>query len=175
MALAAEGAKKGGAVAGRWAQARRCGRPWRPPIAPSQTAKMSIVSPSLWCPRPWCPRPCIPEEILTPERFKEGATHKVSLNAYERSPAARQACIDHYGYDCAVCERSMADLYGKVAEGVIHVHHLKDLATIGEEYQVDPIDDLRPVCPNCHAVLHTDIPAMSISDLRKILAQRKRK
>jgi len=69
----------------------------------------------------------------------------------------------------------MADLYGKVAEGVIHVHHLKDLATIGEEYQVDPIDDLRPVCPNCHAVLHTDIPAMSISDLRKILAQRKRK
>ena len=117
----------------------------------------------------------IPEEILTPERFKEGATRQISVNAYERSPAARQSCIDHYGYDCAVCDRSMADLYGKVAESVIHVHHLKDLATIGGEYEVDPIADLRPVCPNCHAVLHTDSPAMSISKLRKILEKRKSK
>lgn len=117
----------------------------------------------------------IPEEILMPEHFKEGAVHQISVNAYERSAAARQACIDHYGYGCAVCDHSMADLYGEIGEGVIHVHHLKDLATIGDEYEVDPIDDLRPVCPNCHAVLHTDTPAMSISMLREILAKRKRK
>ena len=116
----------------------------------------------------------IPEEISAPERFKEGASHTISVNAYERSPAARQACIDHYGYKCAVCGYSMADLFGKIAEGIIHVHHLKDLASIGEEYKVDPVADLRPVCPNCHAVLHTESPALSIEKLQKSVAKHRK-
>jgi hypothetical protein len=117
----------------------------------------------------------IPEEILAPERFKEGAIRQIAVNAYERSEKAREKCIDHYGYECAVCEHILADFYGKVAKEVIHVHHLKDLATVGEEYEVDPIKHLRPVCPNCHAVLHTETPAMSISKLRKILDKFKKK
>ena len=55
------------------------------------------------------------------------------------------------------------------------VGHLTELATIGEEYEVDPIADLRPVCPNCHAVLHSRSPALSISKLRKLLAKRRGK
>ena len=61
----------------------------------------------------------------------------------------------------------MADLYGTLGEGVIHVHHLRELASLGEEYEVDPIKDLRPVCPNCHAILHTSSPAMTITQLQK--------
>jgi hypothetical protein len=30
----------------------------------------------------------------------------------------------------------------------LHVHHLRELAALGKEYEVDPITDLRPVCPN---------------------------
>jgi len=113
--------------------------------------------------------PPIPEEVLTPERYKEGATRTITVNAYERSHAARQACIDHYGFTCAVCKHSMEELYGEVADEIIHVHHLIELATIGEKYDVDPIADLRPVCPNCHAVLHSRSPALSIDKLRKLL------
>jgi len=113
----------------------------------------------------------IPEEILTPELFVEGATHTITVNAYERNPAARKACIEHYGYVCAVCEHSLEELYGSVAEGMVHVHHLTELATIGKKYEVDPVADLRPVCPNCHAVLHRSTPALSIKKLRTILAK----
>jgi 5-methylcytosine-specific restriction protein A len=67
----------------------------------------------------------------------------------------------------------MAELYGKLGDGVIHVHHLRELASLGEEYEVDPIKDLRPVCPNCHAILHNSSPAMTIEKLRKALAGRK--
>ena len=31
---------------------------------------------------------------------------------------------------------------------------------------MDPIKDLRPVCPNCHAMLHRAVPALSIDDIR---------
>jgi 5-methylcytosine-specific restriction protein A len=43
------------------------------------------------------------------------------------------------------------------------------LSEVGNEYRVDPIRDLRPVCPNCHAMIHRRIPAYSIEELKKML------
>jgi 5-methylcytosine-specific restriction protein A len=67
----------------------------------------------------------------------------------------------------------MADLHGQAGEGVIHVHHLRELAKVGAQYKIDPISDLRPACPNCHAILHTVSPAMTIERLRDVLAGQK--
>jgi 5-methylcytosine-specific restriction protein A len=110
-------------------------------------------------------------EIADPRRYPEGATKRIVVNAYERNPAARAACIARFGAICAVCTFSFAAKYGAIGDGFIHVHHLRDLATIGEEYEVDPETDLCPVCPNCHAMLHTERPAMSIEKLREIIAR----
>jgi 5-methylcytosine-specific restriction protein A len=43
-----------------------------------------------------------PDEVVAPGRYVEGATRKISVNSYERNPAARRACIDHYGAGCSV-------------------------------------------------------------------------
>lgn len=77
--------------------------------------------------------------------------------------------LDHYGATCVVCGFNFAAIYGEIGNGFIHVHHLKDLATVGGEYEVDPIQDLRPVCPNCHAMLHVETPAMSVERLSEIV------
>jgi 5-methylcytosine-specific restriction enzyme A len=113
--------------------------------------------------------PPLAEEIVHASQFVEGATCEITINAYERNAKARRACLDHYGFDCSVCEFNFQQKYGDIGEEYIHVHHLRDLATIAERYEVDPIEDLRPVCPNCHAMLHTERPAMSIERLRKII------
>jgi hypothetical protein len=115
----------------------------------------------------------LPEEVSASDKFVEGAVKAITVNAYERNQKARTACIKHYGQKCTVCGFMMAELYGEVGENVIHVHHLRELASIGTEYEVDPITDLRPVCPNCHAVLHTESPAMTIEQLQEILSKRK--
>lgn len=111
----------------------------------------------------------LPNELENPTRFFEGAVRTISVNAYERNPRARKACIAKWGLDCAVCGFNFAKGYGPLGVGFIHIHHLRDLASIGEEYEVDPEQDLRPVCPNCHAMLHRETPAMSIEGLRKCL------
>lgn len=115
----------------------------------------------------------IPEEVDSSAKYIEGAAKTITVNAYERSREARAKCIEHHGWACGVCGYDMAELYGPLGEGVIHVHHLRELAALGEEYEVDPINDLRPVCPNCHAILHTSSPAMTIKQLRKVLSGRK--
>lgn len=43
------------------------------------------------------------------------------------------------------------------------------ISEIGTEYEIDPIKDLRPVCPNCHAVIHLREPAFSIEEVKAML------
>lgn len=107
-----------------------------------------------------------PEEVANPTQYIEGATKTVSVVVYERSPAARAACIAHYGYRCSVCGFDFEHTYGQIGQGFIHVHHLRTLSALAETYVVDPVRDLRPICPNCHAMIHRSNPPMTIEVLR---------
>lgn len=111
----------------------------------------------------------LPEEIIDSDTLYEGTVFKISVNAYERNLKARRQCIIHYGTSCSVCGFNFREVYGKVGEGFIHVHHLRPLADIGEEYKIDSIVDLRPVCPNCHAIIHKRNPPYSIEEVKEFL------
>ena len=110
-------------------------------------------------------------QVSFAEPLTEGASKTVSVTVYERNPLARQQCIAHYGATCYACDFSFGDVYGETAEGFIHVHHLKNVASKGGEYKVDPIKDLRPICPNCHAVIHLQNPPLSIVELKRMLKE----
>ncbi|WP_226619756.1 DUF3427 domain-containing protein [Cytobacillus firmus] len=101
----------------------------------------------------------------------EGATKTIKVNVYERNPIARKRCIDHYGLSCLVCKFNFEDQYGELGKDFIHVHHLIPLHEIKDVYEIDPIRDLRPVCPNCHAMLHKRKPALSIEELKSLLEE----
>jgi len=113
--------------------------------------------------------PKLPEEVPEDLAYCEGHVQRIIVNRYERDPEARRACIRAHGTSCCVCGFSFGSIYGPVAEGYTHVHHLHPLSEIGGEYVVDPIEDLRPVCPNCHAVLHRSIPPYSIEEVQAFL------
>lgn len=111
-----------------------------------------------------------PDEVAADQQvYIEGATRQVLVNQYERDAGARSACVQHWGTTCYVCGFDFHKTYGEMGRGFIHVHHLTDIASIGVEYQVDPVKDLRPVCPNCHAMLHTERPAVDIDVLKSML------
>lgn len=113
--------------------------------------------------------PSIPEEIPIDEEFVEGSVTQVLVNRYERDPAARAKCIEHYGSSCFVCRSALADHYGVEVYGLIHVHHLTPLSSVGQRTSVDPVSALRPVCPNCHAVIHSTRPPRTIEQVQEML------
>jgi len=116
-----------------------------------------------------------PEEVEPEDDCFEGAIITVQAVRYERDAIARKKCIEHFGTRCSVCGMDFASIYGPIGDGFVHVHYLVPLSEIREKYSVDPIKDLRPVCPNCHAMLHKRFPPYSIEELRNIvekLAQR---
>ena len=93
--------------------------------------------------------------------LKEGRWKKVTVNEYERSKKARMKCISKYGYKCHACKKSLDEVYGEIGKDFVHVHHLVQISKIGHDYEVDPIQDLCPVCPNCHAMLHRTDPPLT--------------
>jgi 5-methylcytosine-specific restriction protein A len=105
----------------------------------------------------------------TSPEYLEGKKKTVLINTYERNTAARQKCIDHYGAICFICGFNFSKAYGEECEGLIHVHHLKKVSEADTEYVVNPINDLRPVCPNCHMVLHSRKEGFEIDDVKNIL------
>lgn len=110
-----------------------------------------------------------PDEVEENEKFLEGKSKKVYVNVFERNTAARNKCIDYYGYICKICDFDFEKKYGEIGKNFIHVHHIVDISSIGTEYELNPISDLIPVCPNCHAMLHKKKPAYKIIELKKLL------
>lgn len=111
------------------------------------------------------------EELAASDAYFEGAVERVTVNVYERNAEARQRCIGHYGFKCNVCGFDFQKTYGSVGAEYIHMHHLIPLSDIGKEYELDPVEDLRPVCPNCHAIIHRKRPPYTLEEVRSFLEE----
>lgn len=85
----------------------------------------------------------------------EGERKHVEYERNHRSQKLRQACINKYGYQCQCCGMNFADLYGEeLGANFIEVHHLKMIATYDESKPKDYIENLVPLCSNCHSMIH---------------------
>jgi hypothetical protein len=104
------------------------------------------------------------ELSFTPE-LQEGNVRTVVVDVHERNTIARKQCIENWGTSCCICNFSFSDVYGPIGDGYIHVHHLDPICTTEGTRPVDPVNDLRPVCPNCHAIIHKKTPPYTIEEV----------
>jgi 5-methylcytosine-specific restriction protein A len=113
-----------------------------------------------------------PDELrgLSDATFPEGAISREPVNRYERDPRARKACLEYHGFRCAVCKFSFEEHYGELGRSYIHVHHTMELSKVPPGYRVNPVTDLIPLCPNCHAMIHRPTgQALTVEELRQRL------
>lgn len=108
---------------------------------------------------------------LVPGTCPPEAVARIEMNRYERNDDARRICLAFHGTSCAVCGFSFEASYGEIGAGFIDVHHLVPPALLGTGYQLDPVADLVPLCPNCHAIAHLGVGSpRTVSELRNIIA-----
>ena len=102
------------------------------------------------------------------EGYSEGKVGTALVNRYERDPRNCKAAIAKHGTRCFGCRHEMRELYGDIATGFIHIHHVRPLSRTGGPTKPE-IDDLIPLCPNCHAVVHLQSPPLGIHQLQKLV------
>ena len=84
----------------------------------------------------------------------EGKQIKIIANKYERRGYNRVLCIREYDYKCWVCDMSFPDIYPGLGSDYIQVHHVVPVSQLGPNYVINPIEDLVPLCSNCHSMIH---------------------
>jgi 5-methylcytosine-specific restriction protein A len=108
---------------------------------------------------------------VVPGTYPPDAVSTISVNRYERNNDARRVCLAFHGTSCAVCGFSFEASYGHAGTEAIDVHHVVPPGMLGNGYQLDPVADLIPLCPNCHAMAHHGVSQpRTVSELRSIIA-----
>ena len=74
---------------------------------------------------------------------------------------------------CQVCGTNFEKTYGDLGKAFIEVHHLYPVAQ--GERQVNPIEDLIPLCSNCHSMIHRLDDVSDWHKLRDLYIENKKK
>ncbi len=146
---------------------------WRDAISRSTLPVPRAADPDLrrlW--RDHGPAAMVPVQLV-PGTYPPDAASTIDVNRYEQNPDARGVCLAFHGTACAACGFSFEAAYGDIGTGFIDVHHVVPPAMLGNGYQLDPVTDLVPLCPNCHAMVHRGVGTGSprtVSELRTIIS-----
>lgn len=69
---------------------------------------------------------------------------------------------------CSVCGFCFATVYGDIGTEFIEAHHTTPVSDLTSE-TVMAVQDLVPVCSNCHAMLHRRQPWLTVDELKTIV------
>lgn len=116
-----------------------------------------------------------PVIVLDERIVTEGELRRRTTEYKTRSRELRNAALETFAVngriDCSTCDFDFAAAYPGVGEGYIQIHHLKPVAFMeGEPLSMrDALANVRPLCANCHQMVHRRHPPMPLSVLRAML------
>ena len=84
----------------------------------------------------------------------------------KRCSELRLGALKKWGNRCSCCGYGFSDNFDGLRKDCIEIHHLNQLSL--NPGRLVTVNDLRPLCPNCHRAIHTSDPAYSITELRKM-------
>jgi 5-methylcytosine-specific restriction protein A len=73
-------------------------------------------------------------------------------------------------FSCRVCGFDFLRGYGELGRGFIEAHHTKPVSEL-EPNETVRLQDLLPVCSNCHRMLHRQYPSMDWKQLKDLVTQ----
>jgi len=101
---------------------------------------------------------------------RDGRVIHYNSKRYERDPGNRRRAIAIHGTTCFGCGFNFGRTYGELGDGFIEIHHILPLSFAGEAIIVDPKNDLVPLCPNCHRMIHRRRDqVLRLDDLRAMI------
>ena len=95
---------------------------------------------------------------------EEGKRYESEIIFRSRNRTLVEAKKMNSDYRCEVCGMMFKEVYGKIGDGYIIAHHKNPIGNI-EKTATTTLDDIALVCANCHAMLHTKNPPLSLDEL----------
>lgn len=112
----------------------------------------------------------IAEELEQYGTRTEGRITSYYGKKFERDPINRELAIQIHGVTCAACNFNFEQKYGERGRDFIEIHHIKPLSSLGGSAEINPKEDLVPLCANCHRMVHRRKDhVLTMEELKEIL------
>ncbi|NIM95043.1 MAG: HNH endonuclease [Anaerolineales bacterium] len=72
---------------------------------------------------------------------------------------------------CEVCDFDFFERFGELGKGIADCHHTVPISDLSQ-IRITRLDDLAIVCPNCHRIIHSSKPMLTIPELQSLLEHR---
>lgn len=139
-----------------------------PPSGTQLTPRDELLLRAVWAEH--APSSAVDSITPIPGTLPASALTRIAVNRYERDPDAVRLCLAHHGISCAVCGFTFGETFGEAGRGFMQVHHIVPGSRVDASYVLDPLTDLVPLCPNCHAMAHRRTPEpYSPAELRRMI------
>lgn len=112
------------------------------------------------------------EETVPEIELIKGTERTRVQTYYERNPRLRSEALKLHGTKCYACGFDFGEKYGVHGEGFIEIHQLHPVTKNEGEKSINPINDLIPLCSNCHRMVHRKTEMLSIDELKSILGSK---
>jgi len=104
------------------------------------------------------------------EGYQEGnlklVLHYFRERNYKVISEAKKIALKKYNeLRCEVCNFSFYEHYGDRGINFIEGHHLKPISEM-EENQITKPEDICLICSNCHRMIHSEKPWLTIEELK---------
>jgi len=99
----------------------------------------------------------------------EGEVHVAEVEFRRRNRALIEAKKAGSDYRCEVCGFRFDEAYGEIGRQFIIAHHTRPIASGPRK---TTLDDIALLCANCHAMIHTHNPPITVEALRARLRRR---
>lgn len=111
--------------------------------------------------------------------IEEGFTKFSQVKTKARSRKLVEIAKEHYLQDgklfCSACNFNFEDFYGEIGKGYIEIHHLSPIFAYEDNLEQsinDALNNVAPVCSNCHRVIHrNNDQLLSIPSLQKLIKE----
>jgi 5-methylcytosine-specific restriction protein A len=118
-------------------------------------------------------------DIDPAEEFIEGGRQIRQHMRRERNPVLRARARDLWRLrlgrlKCIACGFSFEQRYGPLGADFIEMHHEFPFSATSGRAVVRP-DQLKPLCANCHRMVHREHPILTIRKLKVAMSRRRRK
>jgi uncharacterized protein YjbI with pentapeptide repeats len=98
----------------------------------------------------------------------EGKLYKTEVTFRRRNRALIEAKKANSDGRCEVCGFCFEKQYSAISRDCLVAHHISPIAHRSGPSKTS-LDDIALLCPNCHAVAHTQDPPIPLEDLRRML------
>lgn len=118
--------------------------------------------------------------MMKKEMVVEGKTIFKETKHKKRCTKLRNAVIQKFTKEnghisCSVCGFDFEEVYKELGKGYIEIHHEVPIYQYSDEgfgqYVEEAVKNMKPLCANCHRMIHRQKNPLSIEELKRIVGK----